>query len=115
MVYTVGGVTGSVKHLAKHFGIVSHETSRWRLLNGMSPEDAFLTPPEPRAERGRKSMLARLESGTHPRHKHATHNGVTASIKELINRFAVVSEHAVRRRLGLGWNLSDALTKEKTR
>lgn len=44
--YTVKGITGTVKQLCAHFGIVSDPCANYRISHGMSVEDAILTPKQ---------------------------------------------------------------------
>lgn len=44
--YTVKGITGTVKQLCAHFGVVSDSCVNYRISHGMSVEDAILTPKQ---------------------------------------------------------------------
>lgn len=53
--YTVRGVTGTLRSLARHFAVVNYETARKRFNRGASIEQAILTP----AHKGRSDQLLR--------------------------------------------------------
>lgn len=53
--YTVNGVTGTLRALALHFGVVSYDTVLKRRHKGHSVEDALLKP----AHKGRCDQLMR--------------------------------------------------------
>jgi hypothetical protein len=47
VILTVRGITGTMAHLARHFGITRFQANH-RLKLGWSPEDTFLTPIRPK-------------------------------------------------------------------
>ena len=107
--YTVQGVTGHITALARHFGAVSPTVASHRIKRGMSVEDAVTRPPMSKRDIGAKAAQTHKRNGTHPSSKQHTINGVTGSIKDLIGRFAVAPERAVRTRMQRGWSLEKAL------
>lgn len=113
--YTVRGVTGSLAALCDHFGVVKKDCARYRMYRGADVESAVLTPLVTKEETGKRTAATHRRNGTHPSVRTVTAFGVTAPIYVLIEKFAVVTERAVRRRLGLGWGIERALTEEKTR
>jgi group I intron endonuclease len=113
--YTAFGVTDGLKPLAQEFAKATHETVRTWVKGGMDIEEALLKSPNTKADAGKISYASQKKRGTAPAERTDTHNGVSAPIHRLITQFAVVSERAVRRRLNLGWSLSDALTKPHQR
>jgi hypothetical protein len=106
--YTVRGFTGSLRQVAKHFGVVTHECARWRMRRGWAVEEAFLTPAMEHAARGARGAEVRNNS---TRGRHETAFGVTANLTDLHRQFGVTSEFAFKRRIGLGWDLGEALTR----
>jgi hypothetical protein len=111
-VYTVNGVTGSIRKLAAHFGVVSDVGARSRIRKGWDAESAFLTPPTPRRERGLKGAAVRKDTRVNDKAgRHLTAFGVTANVRTLCKRFSEHSYRAVLRRLGLGWDIERALTQ----
>lgn len=106
--YTVRGVTGNARQLAEHFGVASKDTARWRIYRGWGVEEAFLTPNMDHKARGEASAEKRDNS---KRGRHETAFGVRANLKDLHQLFGVVSYTAFKRRVGLGWDIEQALTR----
>jgi group I intron endonuclease len=94
--YTVRGVTGTAPYLAKHFGVVSSDTARWRVYRGWNVEDAFLKPGMDHKARGKRSAKVRDDS---KRGRHETAFGVTANLLDLHRRFGVTSVYAFKQRI----------------
>lgn len=110
--FTVRGVTGSLRELTEHFGVVPKDTARWRMYRGWSPEEAFLTPVMAKTEIGKKSAVVKNHSASG---RHETAFGVTANLTDLWRQFGVTSQTAFKRRVQLGWDLERALTEPCTR
>lgn len=112
-VHTVAGVTGSVKTLAEHFGVVSYGAACARIQRGSSVEFAVLTPPASRQEIGRRTARTHKRNGTHPSSKPLTAFGVTAPLYKLVAQFSTMQVKSVRQRIARGASVEDALTKPK--
>lgn len=116
VVHTVRGVSGGLHTLCKHFGVVSKQCAQWRMTHkGMSVEDAVLTPPTTKAERGKISAVSRAKNNTGFKGANVTFRGVTGSIAELTKLFGAVDYYAVRSRLMRGWSLETALLTPRMR
>lgn len=111
VIYTVDGVTGNLPALCRHFGVVAKDTARFRIKRGMSVRDALLTPIVPKDEIGRRTAATHKRNGTHPSSRIETAFGATANLKTLHKKFGKVTEFVFKRRVQLGWNIEDALTK----
>lgn len=93
--YTVREKYGTIRELAKYFGVVSSDIAIQRVhKHGWSVEDAVLRPKE----RFVKVYEAFGEKG---------------NLKYLVQKFATVSEITVRGRLKYGWDLEEALVTPK--
>lgn len=93
--YTVKEKYGTIRELAKYFGVVSPDIAIQRVnKHGQSVEDAVLKPKE----RFVKIYEAFGEKG---------------NLKYLVEKFAAVSEVTVRGRLKYGWSLEEALVTPK--
>lgn len=111
--YTVNGVTGSVKSLTEHFGVVSYGTAWTRVNRGCSVEYAVLTPVVSKQEIGRRAAKTHKRNGTHPLEKPMTAFGVTAPFRVLVSMFSTMGVKSVRQRILRGASLEDALTTPK--
>jgi hypothetical protein len=110
IVYTVQGVSGGLHTLCKHFGVVTKQCAQWRILKkGMSVEEAVLTPPTSKADRGRQSASVRKATPHSYKGADLEFRGIRANLKELTAKFAVVGYYAVRARVQRGWPLEKAL------
>lgn len=112
-VHTVQGVSGTIRELCEHFGVVGYPTAVHRIPRGWSVEKAVTTPPVSKQEIGRRAFTTHAKQGTHPAHKNATAFGVTAPLVKLHEMFGVTTLRSFRRRLNLGWALEVALTTPK--
>lgn len=113
-VHTVRGITGSIASLAQHFGVVGKSVAQHRVRrDGYSVEDAVTLPPEAKQITGAKAAITHKKNGTHPAYVYETFHGVTAPIKELVARFAVVPYSVVLRRRALGWSMEHTLLTPK--
>lgn len=110
-VYTVRGITGGIRALAKHFGVVTHETARVRVQRGMPVEAAVTTPAADRKAQGVQLAAKNKDRAFLPSARPRTYKGITAPLKDLVARFTALPERAVCRRLNLGWDIERAFTE----
>ena len=93
--HTVRNKTGTIRELARYFGVVSPDIAIQRVSkHGWSVEDAILKEKE----RFVKVYEAFGEKG---------------NLESLVRKFGLVSESTVRGRLKYGWSLEDALVTPK--
>lgn len=97
------GRSGGVNEMARLFGFEPYVVSH-RLQRGWSVERSLTEPLVGPSERGTRGVKLG-NPGTF------TAFGSTGRLKDLVERFGVVSYAAVVRRRCLGWPLEDALTK----
>jgi group I intron endonuclease len=109
-VYTVRGVTGALRMLAKHFGVVTAETARVRMARGAGVEEAVTAAPMDRAARGARAQQTHSSNKTHPRATMYTAQGKTMMLRDLVKELGVVSYTTVRARLRRGWEIEPALS-----
>ena len=112
-IHTVRDVTGSIKDLALHFGVVSYETAWTRVHRGMSVDQAVLLPLVSKSEVGKRTAATHAAKGTHGRDKPLTAFGVTAPLYKLVPMFSSLSVKTVRQRIIRGMDVESALTKPK--
>lgn len=115
-VYTAHGVTGPLCELARHFNL-EYNTLRYRLKRGWGIDDAVSAPLMSSRDRGIKSAARKKAAGVPlGRAPYLEFHGVRGTIKSLAAEFGAVSYYAVKRRIGLGWSLEEALlTPKRTR
>jgi group I intron endonuclease len=111
--FTVRGVTGSVRELSEHFGVVSQYTARSRMDRGATPEEAVTAPIASKQTMGSRAAASHKRNGSHPMAKPLTAFGVTAPLYKLVPMFATMGIKSVRQRIARGVDVETALTAPK--
>lgn len=112
---TVQGVTGSIRSLSRHFGVVGERVACLRVQRGWSVEDAVTKPPESKQATGAKSANTHKRNGTHPSQHLYTAFGETMMLRDHVAKYGVVPYSAVRARIRRGADIETALTLPRKR
>ena len=107
-IHTVNGILGSIKGLARHFGVVSPDVACIRVQRGMSIADAVTLPPMDSKSRAALSVAHHIKNGTHAGRK-VTYNGETANLKAIVEKYSACKYRTVLNRLNLGWEINAAI------
>ena len=109
-IYTVRGLTGSLREIVEHFQVATYACAKHRMRRyGWDVEKAVLTEMLDHKERGKRAAATHKSNGTHPGQRYETVNGVTGSLKQLTEKFAVVSYGTVCMRIRRGMSVKDAI------
>lgn len=111
----VQGVTGSIRGLARHFGVIGERVACLRVQRGWSVEDAVTKPPETKQMGGAKAAATHKRNGTHPSQHLYTAFGETLMLRDLVAKYGVLPYSAVRARIRRGDTVEDALTLPRKR
>lgn len=104
--YELNGVKGSVRSLSMRFAEVPYKTVMARLKRGYSLEDAILLPLVEAKDRGNLNNLAQ---NSQPK-RLIEFRGEQLIMADIIRNYSSHSEHTVKSRLRMGWELERALT-----